>query len=182
MIELFSKDASVSLAVLPAGGRATQPHEDLCSQEQLFEDIGSWKPRLIVAYLPDWTPEVSKLARELVLQQREEGRDVLLSCPINTTMPLPPSHVEVGLHLVYGTLDGRVADPSSRTPRFWWAATARALPDRLSECVQQEASVSQALISFWHLDGNSEDRLRNPSCVHVADHRTHSDPIGNLLR
>ena len=45
----------------------------------------------------------------------------------------------------------------------------RALADRLSERVQQEASVSQALISFLHLDGNSEDPVKNPSCVHVAD-------------
>ena len=159
MIELFSKDASVSLAVLSAGGRATQPHDSglgdslktSAAQEQLFEDIGSWKPQLIVGYLPDWPPEVSELARELVLRQREEGRDVLLGYPINTTMPLPPSHLEVALHLVYGTLDGRAADASSRTPRFWWVAITRALVDRLSECVQQEASVSQALISFLHL-------------------------------
>ena len=113
---------------------------------------------------------MSELARELVQRQREEGRDVLLRYPINTTMPLPTSHVEVGLYLVYGTLDGRVADAPSRTPRFWWAAATRALVDRLSECVQQDASVSQALISFLHLDGKSEDQAKNPSCVHVADH------------
>ena len=70
VIELFSTDASVSLAVLSAGGRATQPSDGglgnslrtWAAQEQLFEDVGSWKPRLIVAYLPDWTPEVSELA------------------------------------------------------------------------------------------------------------------------
>ena len=33
------------------------------AQEQLFEDVGSWKPRLIVACLPDWTPEVSEATR-----------------------------------------------------------------------------------------------------------------------
>ena len=140
MIELLSTDASVSLAVLSAGGRATQPYDGghgdslkTSAAQQLFEDVGSWKPRLIVANLPDWTPEVSELARELVQRQREEGRDVLLRCPINTTMPLPPSHVEVVLHLVHGTLDGRVADAPSRTPRFCWSATTTALAYRLSE-------------------------------------------------
>ena len=141
VIELFSTGARVSLAVLSAGGRATQPHDG----------------RLIVAYLSDWTPEVSGLARELVQRQREEGWDVLLRYPINTTIPLPPSHVEGVLHLVYGTLDGRVADAPSRTPRFWRAATTSALADRLSKCVQQKASVSQALISFLQLEGNFED-------------------------
>ena len=149
VIELFSTDASVSLAVFSAGGRATQPYDGglgdslktSAAQEQLFEDVGRSRPRWIVACLPDWTPEVSELARELVRKQRAEGRDVLLKYPINTTMPLPLSHVEVGLHLVYGTLDGRVADAPSRTPRFWWAATTKASAGRLSECVQEEASV-----------------------------------------
>ena len=178
MLKLFFTDASVSLAVLSAGGRATQPCDGVLGdslrtspeQEQLFEDVGSWKPRLTVAYLPDWTPEVSELARELVLRHREEGRDVLLRYPINTTMPVPPRHFEVRLHLVYGSLDGRVTDAPSRTPRFWWAATTNTLADRLSECVQQGASVSQALISFLHLDGQSGDNMKIPSCVHVADH------------
>ena len=35
--------------------------------------------------------------------------------------------------------------------------------------MQQEASVTQALIPFVHLDGNSEDGVKNPSCVHVSD-------------
>ena len=39
-----------------------------------------------------------------------------------------------------------------------------------SECEQQEASVSQALISFLHLDGQSGDNMKIPSCVHVTDH------------
>ena len=64
-------------------------------------------PRLIVAYLPDWTPEVSELALELVRRQRAGGRDLLLRHLINTTMPLPLGHVEVGLHLVHGTLGDR---------------------------------------------------------------------------
>ena len=161
MIELFSTDASVSLAVLSAGGRATQPYDsglgDLlktsAAQEQLFEDTRSWKPRLIVANLPDWSPEVSGLTWELVLKQRQEGQDVVLRYPVKTTMPLHPSHVEVGLHLVYETLDGRIADASSRTPRFWWAATSRALADRLS------------------LDSRCGSSIR-----------THSDSSGNLLR
>ena len=72
VIELFSTDASVSLAVLSAGGRATQPYDGglgnslrtSTAQEQMSEDVGSWKPRLTVAYLTDWTPVVSELARE----------------------------------------------------------------------------------------------------------------------
>ena len=67
-------DAPVSLAVSSAGGRATHPCDGglgnslrtLAAREQLFEDVESWKPRLIVAYLPDWTREVSELALELV--------------------------------------------------------------------------------------------------------------------
>ena len=90
-------------------------------------------------------------------------------------MPLPLGHVEAGLHLVYETLDGRVADTPQRTPRFWWAATTKALAGRLSEGVQQEASVSLALVSFLHLDGKSGDQVEGPSCVHVAE-RT-SEPI-----
>ena len=120
VIELFLDDAPVSLAISSAGGPATQPCDSglgdslktSAAQEQLFEDIGSWKPRLIVANLPDWTPEASEPARELVLRQREGGRDVLLWYSVNTTMPLPPSHLEVGLLLVYGSLDGRAADAS----------------------------------------------------------------------
>ena len=90
-------------------------------------------------------------------------------------MPLPNGHVEAQLHLVYGTLDGRVAGTSHRTPRFWWAATTRAFAGRLSESVQQEASVSQALVSLLHLDGRSEDPVQTHSCDHVVE-RT-SEPI-----
>ena len=39
-----------------------------------FEDAESWKPRLIVAYFPDWTPGVSELALELVRRQPAGGR------------------------------------------------------------------------------------------------------------
>ena len=90
----------------------------------------------------------------------------------------------MGLHLVNGTLDGRVADASSRTPRFWWTATTRALADQLSECVQQEASVPQALISSLHLD----EKIRRPSKKSFlcsccgSSMRTHSDPNEKLLR
>ena len=173
MIELLSTDASVSLAVLSAGGRATQPcdvglRDSL--KTQLFEDVGSWNPRLIVAYLPDWTPEVSELARELVQRQRAEGLD---GYPINTTLPLPLSHVEVELHVVYGTLDGRAADTPQETTR---AATTRASADPLSECGQQEASASQALISFSRLVGNSEDRVKKILFVFML-HIIHQNPL-----
>ena len=74
MIELFSTDAYVSLAVSSAGRRATQPHDDglgnslrtPAAREQLFEDVESGKPRLMVAHLPGSTPGVSELALELV--------------------------------------------------------------------------------------------------------------------
>ena len=33
----------------------------LAASEHLFEDVDSWKPWLIVAYLTDWTPGVSEL-------------------------------------------------------------------------------------------------------------------------
>ena len=70
--ELFSTDPPVSFAVWSAGGGAPVSHDvglgdslrTSATQEQLFEDVGSWESRLIVANLPDRTPEVSKLARE----------------------------------------------------------------------------------------------------------------------
>ena len=58
-----------------------------------MEDVESWKPRLIVAYLPDWAPEVSELALEVVRRQRAEERNLLLTYPIHTTVPLPLGHV-----------------------------------------------------------------------------------------
>ena len=81
VIELFSTDAPVSPAVLSAEGRATQPYDGglgnllktKAAREQVLEDVERWKPRLIVAYLPDWMPEVSELALELVRKQLAEG-------------------------------------------------------------------------------------------------------------
>ena len=80
VIELFSTDVLVFLAVSSAGGRATQPYDGglgnslrtPASREELFEDVERWEPRLVVTYLPDWTPEVSDLALELVRKQRAE--------------------------------------------------------------------------------------------------------------
>ena len=115
VMELCSADAHLFLAVSSAGGRATQPCDGglgnslrtPAAREQLLEDVASWEPRLIVAYLTDWTPGVSGLALELVRRQRAGGREMLLRCPFHTSMPLPLGHVKAGLHLVYGTLDGR---------------------------------------------------------------------------
>ena len=152
----------------------------LAATKQLFEDVECWKPRLIVAHFPDWTREVFELALEVVRRQRAGGRDILLRYPINTTMPFSKGHVEAQLHLVCGTLDGRVAGTSQRTPRFWWAATMRALARRLSESVQQESSAWQTLVSFLHLDKRSEDLVKSHSCVHVAE-RT-SEPILTPIR
>ena len=82
VIELFSTGAHVSLAVSSAGGRAAQPYDGTpAAREHLFEDVESWKPRLIVAYLLDWTPGVSELALELVRRQRAGGREIFLRYP-----------------------------------------------------------------------------------------------------
>ena len=118
VIELFSTDALVFLAVSSAGGRATQPYDGglgnslrtPATREELFEDVERWEPRLIVTYLPDWTPEVSDLVVELVRKQRAGGREILLRYPLHTSIPLPLGHVKAGLHLVYGILDGRAAE------------------------------------------------------------------------
>ena len=62
------------------------------------------------------------------------------------------------------------------TTRFWWAVTTIVLAGQLSQCVQQQVNVSQALVSFFlFLDGTSVDCAESPSCVHVAS-RT-SEPI-----
>ena len=122
-----------------------------------------------MAYLPDWTPGVSELALELVRRQRAGGREILLRYPLHTSMPLLLDHVKAGLHLVYGTLDGRAANTPQKTTRFWWATTTTVLAGRLSECEQQEANVSEALASSLNLDGRSGDDTKSPSCVHVAD-------------
>ena len=99
VIELFSMYAPLVLRqVSSAGGRATQPHggglgnsvRTPAAREQLFEDVESWTPRLIVAYLPDWTPEVSELTLELVRRQNAGGRDLFLRFPINNVVA-PPS-------------------------------------------------------------------------------------------
>ena len=63
VIELFSTDALVFLAVSSVGGRATQPYDGGLGNSLRTRQPGS---RLIVAYFPDWTPEVSELALELV--------------------------------------------------------------------------------------------------------------------
>ena len=49
------------------------------AQEQLFEDVRSWKPRLVVAHLPDWSAELSEFAREVALRQREQGHGMFCS-------------------------------------------------------------------------------------------------------
>ena len=90
-------------------------------------------------------------------------------------MPLPLGHVKARLHLVYGNLDGRTADTPQETTRFRWVVMTTVLAGRLSESWQQEANVSEALVSFLNLDGKSGDDKKSPSCVHVAI-RT-SEPI-----
>ena len=146
VIELFSTDAHVSVAVSSAGGRATQPYDGglgnslrtPAAREQLFQYAERWKPRLIVAYLPDWTPGVSKLALELV---RRQGREILLRYPLRTSMPLPLGHAKAGLHLVCGTLDGRAADTPRETTGFRWATTTTVLAGRLNECAAKSECI-----------------------------------------
>ena len=50
------------------------------------------------------------------------------------------------------------------------------LASRLSECVQQEANVSEALVSVLNLDGRSGDDIKSPSCVHIADRTSEPTP------
>ena len=73
VIELFSTDVSYDGCF---GNSLRTP----AAREQLFEDVESWMPRLIVVHLPDWTPGVSKLVLELVRRQRAEGREILNTC------------------------------------------------------------------------------------------------------
>ena len=95
---------------------------------------------MFAAYLPDWTPELSELALELVRRQRAGGREILLRYPLHTSMPLPFGHVTAGLHLVHGALDGRAADTPQGTTRSWCAAMTAVLAGRLSEFMQQDAA------------------------------------------
>ena len=132
--------------------------------------------RLIVAYLSDWTPEVSELALELVRRQRTRGREVLIRYPLHTSMPLPLAHNRAEPQLVCGNLDGRAGDTLQGKARFWWVATTTVSAGRLSECVQQEVSIP----SFLHLDGKSGEETESPSCVHVAE-RT-SEPVLTPMR
>ena len=120
---------------------------------------------------------MSELALELVRRQRAGGRDILLRYPINTTMPLPLGHVEAGLHLVYGTLDGRGADTPQRTPRFWWAATVERRRAARGECLTG--------VSFLFALGRKIGRPRKKFfvCSRCGTYiRTHPDPDGNIIR
>ena len=191
VLKLFSTDASVSLAVLSAGGRGTQPCDgDLgdsfrtsLAQEQLFEDVGSWKPWLTVAYLPDWTPEVSELARELVLRHREEGRDVLVRYPINTTMPVHPRHFEVRLHLVYGSL--MVGLPMLLHGRRDFGGLLPPGPWRIVERMRAAGSKCLTGINFLFAPGRTIGRQHENSFLCSCRRSfisTHFDPNGNLLR
>ena len=101
VIELFLSDALVFLAVSSAGGRATQPCdgrfgniEKNSRQAAIVGRCESWKPRLIVANFPGWTPAVSELALELVRRQRAGGREILIRYPLCTSMPLSLGHVK----------------------------------------------------------------------------------------
>ena len=160
----------MSLAVSSAGepydGGPGNSLRTRAAQEQLFQDVESWKPRLIVAYLSDWTPGASELALKLVRRQR--AGDVRFSSGIHST---PRCHCPL---------------VTSRRDSIWstelWMVGLQTLLKRRHDlggwsigCVQQEANVSEALVSFLNLDGKSGDDMKSPSCVHVAS-RT-SEPI-----
>ena len=96
------------------------------------------------------------------------------SSGIHSTLHL--GHVKAGLHLV--------ADTPQETTRFWWATTTTVLVARLSECVQQEANVSQALVSLFQpgrkIGRRHKKSVMRPRCRSYI--RTHSDPDGNITR
>ena len=126
----------------------------------------SWKPRLIVAYLSDWRPGSSELALELVRRQR--AGDVRFSSGIHSTPRCRCPLVMSRRDSIWSTELWMVGlqTPLKRRHDFG---------GRSIGCVQQEANVSEALVSFLNLDGKSGDDMKSPSCVHVAS-RT-SEPI-----
>ena len=171
-IELFSKDAHVSLAVSSAGepydGGPGNSLRTRAAQGQLFQDVESWKPRLIVDYLSYWTPGASELALELVRRQR--AGDVRFSSGIHST---PRCHCP----LVTSRRD------SIWSTELWMVGLQTPLKRRHDfsgwsiGCVQQEANVSKALVSFFE---RHEKSFMCPRCEsHI---RTHPDPDGNVIR
>ena len=100
---------------------------------------------------------MSELGLELVRRQRAGGREILLRYPLHTSMPLPSVHVEAGRFTNSGWSGG--GHSSRNDSIFWWAATTTGLAGRLSECVQREANVSEALVSYLDLDGRSGDDI-----------------------
>ena len=115
----------------PQDGCLGNSSKTLAAWEQLFEDVESWKPRLIVAYLSDWTPGVSQLALELVRRHCAGRPEILLRYPLHTSMPFLLGRVKAGRHLVYGTLDCRAAD-TSRNGTFFSGLRRRRSSGRLS--------------------------------------------------
>ena len=111
---------------------------------------------------------MSELALELVLRQREVGRSDQY---YNAVAPKSPQ-------------SGAPSGLRNSGCFFTDATILRALADRLSECVQQEAGVSQALLSFFA----SGRKFRRPSAKSFvcsccgSSIRTHFDPNMNLLR
>ena len=145
---LFSTDASVPWAVLSAGGLAARPCDSALGDllADFSRSLGELSP-------------TSPIGLQRCLARSGSGpeatrRGTGCSAVVSGQHRDAVARVTTKWESIWSTeLDGRVADASSRTPRFWLATTTKALADRLSEGIQQEASVSQALISFLHLDG-----------------------------
>ena len=91
---------------------------------------------------PFWTPAVSELALELVRRQRAGGRDILLRYPLRTSMLWLFGPIKAGLHLTY------VQTHLKRRLDFGGPPRRQSCLDDW-KCVQQEAKVSEALVSFW---------------------------------
>ena len=70
-------------------------------------------------------------------------------------MPLLPDHVKIPSGLRNSGWSGH-RHPLKEATRFWWAATTTVLAGRLSERVQREANVCEALVSFLALTENWE--------------------------
>ena len=189
VIELFSMDAPLCLWQFRQQ-EATQPHDGglgnslrtLAAREQLFEDVESWKPLLIVAYLPDWTPEVSELALELVRRQNAAGRDLLLRFPINNAVaPRSPwSWMKSGLRNSgwsggwYSSTDTTIlvgGDNEGFGQTVEWMRAAR------SKCL---TGVSFFFAPWGKIGRPSKESFLCSRCGTYI--RTHPDPGGNIIR
>ena len=181
VIELFSTDAHVSLAVSSVGRRATQPYDDglgnslrtPAAHEQLFEDVESGKPRLMVAYLHVRHQEyLSWLRNWSENNAREDGKfsDVHPThrCCCFLATPRRDSFwsTELWMARLRTPLKRRRDFGGLRRRQFWRVVYLR------------------RLVSFKNLDGKCGDDMKSPfMCQSCQSHlRTHLDLDGNIFR